>query len=99
VKLPNDKWEQFDRLAGDAYMCFVEWDMFNAEKMRQHGNKITDPGRISGNVWPNWPDGDRKRNRELLALFYDAQDKALKAKPPRVHMKTARARLRSFLEA
>lgn len=94
----SDKWALFDEYAMRAAVAGQEWAAWNSAMMQTYGNENTDPGMIPGNVWPNWSDADRKRNRELLALFYDAQDKALKNRPHRVHMKTARNRLRSFLE-
>ena len=93
-----NKWAAFDDAATKASAAQDTWRRFNSDRMQHYGNTITDPGMISGNVWPNWSDDDRKRNKELLAIFYDAQDAALQNRPARVHKTTALRRLKEFLE-
>lgn len=94
----TDKWHQFDTLAVEASKAWDAYSNFNTSVNRRLGNTITTPGMITGNIWPNWSDEDRAENRRLLAIAYDAQDKAIKARPARVHKRTAINRLRSILE-
>lgn len=53
---------------------------------------------VSGGHCQEWSEEEKHESRKLLAVFYAAQDKALKAKPPRVHKRTAINRLRKLLE-
>lgn len=94
----GNKWAEFDTLALEASRAWDEWRAYNSAVNNRLGNTITTPGMITGNIWPNWSDEDRAENRRLLAIAYDAQDKAIKARPARVHKRTAINRLRSILE-
>jgi hypothetical protein len=52
---------------------------------------------LSGGHCEEWPDEEKRKSRKLAAEYCDWQDKAIKAKPPRVHKATAIKRLRDFL--
>lgn len=97
MNLP-DKWSTFDHYAMLATNAWMDFLTYNRSKTKEYGNIFPDPEMISGWMHPNWSQEDRAENRRLLAIAYDAQDKALRMRPHRVHMKTARNRLRSFLE-
>jgi len=93
------KWEDFDLLAIEAQRLQDEWLAWNTKRMSHYGNTWLSEGMISGNVWPNWSDEDRKTNRQMLARLYDALDKAIINRPKGTHTRTALNRLRSFLES
>lgn len=91
-------WSKFDEMAIEASNAADAHEKFIGHCHAKNGTTWFDGGMISGGSHKNWPKEDRDESRRLLAVFYDAQDKALNAKPPRVHKRTAINRLRKFLE-
>ena len=91
-------WSMFDELAIEASKAGEAHAKFIGECHVKNGTSWFDGGMISGGAHKDWPQEHNDESRRLLAIFYDAQDKAMKAKPPRVHKRTALNRLRNVLE-
>ncbi len=87
-------WSKFDAYAISAMNAGIRHSIHLKRCRKKYGNGTV----LSGGHCKEWPNEEKSKSRNLLALFYDWQNKAIKAKPPRVHKKTALDRLRTFLE-
>mgnify|MGYP001312265662 CR=1 FL=1 len=94
-----DKWTEFDKLATEAREARERYIAFSDDCCAKYGtNPFSTPGQLSGGAWPCWSDDDKAHIRGLLNDAYYAEDRAMAAKPPHVHNRTARNRLRAFVE-
>lgn len=89
-------WTEFDLSASKARQARKDHGDFLTECDSKYGTTY-DYQRLSGGHHVSWSPDDKERSRNLVRIAQDAEYSTLALKPPRVHMATARKRLRYIM--